>query len=298
MTDFPARRCLSSGRVSLDLLPAWGGKAISLRTERDGYEFLAAAPCGPHEPDPSIFAAADAYGWDEMFPGCLPETLAGLAQGPIPVADHGDLWYRPWNWEERSAELRLWASDERLGWHILKRLHFEDPYTLVVRYRLKCVGRLALPWVYYSHILLRYGPGISVTLPRARYRRLETYGEPVAEECSSDYEALTRFEKFPEKSAAFYVSDRLAARRVVFRDLDAGKTLRLRWTAPLDYLGVWYNRAGSTDDMPLVHLGIEPATSPYPGLVETFQAGMHQECRPGRAIAWRLTLRVEEAAGL
>lgn len=297
MTDYPPRLCLSSGRLRLELLPRWGGKAISLRTERDGYEFLASAPFGPHEPDPRVFAAADAYGWDEMFPGCLPETLDGLPQGPVAVADHGDLWYRPWAAEERSGELRLWASDERLGWHMVKRLHFSDPYTLVARYRLTCAGEGPFPWVYYAHILLRYGPGISIALPRARYRRLETYGEPLPEEPPPDHPALAGYDAFPEGSAAFYVSDRVAARRVVYRDHNAGKTLRLAWTAPLDYLGVWYNRGGWTDESPLVHLGIEPATSPHPGLVETVGAGLHQECRPGRAMAWRLTLRVEEAAG-
>jgi hypothetical protein len=65
---------LSSGALTIDLLPEWGGKIISLQTEPDGYDFMAPAPFGAHAPDPAVLSPNDAYGWDEMFPGCLPES--------------------------------------------------------------------------------------------------------------------------------------------------------------------------------------------------------------------------------
>ncbi len=73
MGKFPKRLVLTSGKLSATLLPAWGSKMISLRTEPDGYEFLAPPPFGPHVPNAAAFIPADAYGFDEMFPGVYPQ---------------------------------------------------------------------------------------------------------------------------------------------------------------------------------------------------------------------------------
>ncbi len=75
MIAFPDRLMLSSGQLTVELVPEWGSKMISFRTEPDGYEFLSPPPYGPQVPDSAIFAAEDAYGFDEMFPGVYPGPI-------------------------------------------------------------------------------------------------------------------------------------------------------------------------------------------------------------------------------
>jgi len=297
VAGFPPRLTLSSGVLTAELLPEWGGKMISLRTEPDGYDFLAPAPFGPHVPDPTLFAPEDAYGWDEMFPGCLPESYPAGPWGEARVADHGDLWHRAWTVDEVHAAgraARLSVGDERLGWRFAKVLHFSDPLTLVIDYRVENRGRFSLPWLYYAHIICPYHAGIELELPAGRYERLETYGRPLPELCRGDEPALRRQEAFPERSAAFYVGDDLGAAGCLrYRDGPARKTMALRWTGALANLGLWYNKGGWTDEKPLTHLGLEPATAPCPGLADWAARGGSRPLEPGQSVSWTLTAHIE-----
>jgi hypothetical protein len=282
--------------LAVDLVPEWGGKTISLRTEPDGYDVLAPAPFGPHIPDPTVFAAEDAYGWDEMFPSCLPEGYPAGPWGEVRVADHGDLWHRVWTVDQADAAgtaARLSVGDERLGWRFAKALHFSDPLTLVIEYQVENRGSFRLPWLYYAHIILPYHLGIELELPVGRYMQLETYGQPLPARCQGDEPALVRQEAFPERSAAFYVGDVLGKAGCLYRDREARKTLALRWTGGLTALGLWYNKGGWTDEKPLTHLGLEPATAPYPGLVEWVARGDSRPLAPGESVHWTLTAHIE-----
>jgi len=295
VTDFPPRLTLSSGSLTIELLPEWGGKMISLRSEPDGYDFMAPAPFGPHVPDPAVFAPEDAYGWDEMFPGCLSESYPAGPWGEVRVADHGDLWYRAWTVDavDTASMARLSVHDERLGWRFAKTLCFSDPLTLIVEYRVENRGPFRLPWLYYAHVICPYHRGVELELPVSRYVQLETYGQPLPELCRGDEPALHRQEAFPERSAAFYVGDDLGAAGCLYRDREARKVMALRWTSALTNLGLWYNKGGWTDERPLTHLGLEPATAPCPGLLEWAGRDDSRPLAPGGSVHWTLTTHIE-----
>lgn len=286
---------LSTGRLTVELLPDWGSKMVSLRTERDGYEFLAAAGFGPHAPDPSVYAPEDAYGFDEMFPGPAPEPfLAGPWGEGLRVGDHGDLWYRAWEYAAENSKARLWVSDERLGWRFGKRLWFSDPLTLITDYRIENRGRHAWPWMYTGHILCRYHAGIELILPAGQYRQFETFGQPLPEVCTAETPALRRFDTFPDRSAAFYVSDEVGPQSCTLHDARAGKALQVSWSNPVCYLAMWYNRGGWLDDKPLTHVGLEPSTAGLQGLADWTAAGRAPWLEPGAEAHWRLTFRIED----
>ncbi len=294
MSDFPKRLVLSSGELTAELLPDWGSKMISLRTERDGHEFLAPAPLGPHVPDAAVFAPADAYGFDEMFPGVYPQLYPVAPWQDIPVADHGDLWYRAWHCSGSNTEADLWVEDDQLAWRFAKHLKFAESCTLETTYRVENRSAHPLYWLYCAHMLLPFRAGVELELPSSRYRRLETLGHPLPEECGGDADFVRRFEAFPNHSAAYYVSDAVGAAACAYIDRPARKLLRMSWSLPIAYLSVWYNNAAWTPDVPLVHLGLEPTTAGNQDLAEWVRTGAAEPLAPGASVSWTLTISVSD----
>jgi hypothetical protein len=292
LTGYPGKLVLSSRQLTVELLPAWGAKLISLRTEPDGYEFLSAAPFGPHLPDPSAFTAADAYGFDDMFPGVYPQAYPAPPWQHEQIADHGNVWYRAWDYCAEKEEATLWVEDERIGWRFAKTLRFSQPYCLEIRYRAENHSSHPLYWLYCAHILCSYRADVELELPAGRYRRLETLGQLLPEECQADAAHLLRPEALPPHTAAYYVSDEIGPAHCIYRDRAAGKVLRLGWSAPLAYLGVWYNHLAWTPEEPLVHVGLEPTSAANQDLAKALQDGHVQPLEPGGHVSWSITLSV------
>jgi hypothetical protein len=297
MTQYPPRLVLSSGRLTVELLPEWGGKMISFRTEPDGYEFLAPAPFGPHRPDAAIFAPEDAYGFDDMFPGVYPQPYPRPPWQQEQIADHGDLWYRPWSYSGGGSAATLAVEDSRFDWRFSKSLHFNGPLALQIEYRLDNGASQPLFWLYSAHILCSFRAGIELELPAGLYRCLETFGQPLPEAAPAQAAYLRRWEAFPPGSAAFYMSEEIGPASCRYRDRQADKALRLSWSRPLAYLGLWYNTGGWLGEKPVVHLGLEPATAGHQNLAEWLKTGAPAVLPAGDQVTWSLTMAVEEMAG-
>jgi galactose mutarotase-like enzyme len=291
MAEYPEKLVLSSGAVTAEILPQWGSKMISFRTQ-DGYEFLYPAPYGPHTPDPSVYAPEDAYGFDEMFPGVYPQNYPAPPWQEEWIADHGNLWYRTWSHAGGGAEASLWVEDERIGWHFARHLRFTDPLTLETEYQVENRSRHPLYWLYAAHILCPYHPGVELEIPAADYRRIETFGQPLPEVCQADAPHLLRQTAFPDDSAALYVSREVGPGRCVYRDLRAGKAMVVRWSAPVSYLGIWYNKAGWPEEKPISHIGLEPGIAGHPDLAEWLKMESPAPLEPGDQATWRLTMSV------
>jgi galactose mutarotase-like enzyme len=294
VTGYPPRLVLSSNELTAELLPEWGSKMISLRTEPDSYEFLAPAPLGPHVPDAALFSPADAYGFDEMFPGVYPQPYPVAPWQDVPVADHGDLWYRPWQCSGGGSSAELWVEDSRLGWYFGKQLRFVQPRTLETTYRVENRSRDPLYWLYCAHILCQYRPGIELELPATCYHRHETMGQLLPEDCSEATDFLCRFEAFPDRSAAFYVSDAVGNAGCTYIDRPARKALRLSWSEPAAYLALWYNRDAWMPDQPLTHVALEPTTAGTQDLAEWIRTGTPRPLAPGEHVSWIMTMSVSD----
>jgi hypothetical protein len=288
MTESPDRVTLTSGQLTVELLAGRGAKLVSLRTEPDGFEFLEPAPFGLHTPDAALFSPADAYGFDDMFPGVYPQPYPAAPWQDVPIADHGDLWYRNWEYRGNDSQVTLWVEDIRMGWRFEKTLQFVGTRTLEITYGVENHSPYPLHWLYCAHILCPYRPGVEIALPVAQYRQDETIGQPLPEHCTAGAEFLRRFEAFPDRSAAFYVSDDVGEAECTWIDRVARKALRVAWSRPLAYLALWYNRSAWMPDRPLTHVGLEPMTAGSQDLAAWVQSGMSQPLAAGEAVSWRL----------
>lgn len=281
---------LSSGQLTVELLPAWGSKVVSLRTESDGFEFLAQAPLDAHVPDAALFTPADAYGFDDMFPGVYPQHYPAPPWQDVAIADHGDLWHRPWGYAGGDDHAALWVENDRMGWRFEKTLQFAASRTLEITYHVENRSPHLLYWLYCAHILCPYRPGVELELPAAHYRQDETMGEPLPLRCNEQAEFLRRFEAFPDRSAAFYVSDAVGSGACAWIDRRAHKMLRLTWSPPVAYLAMWYNRNAWMPGQPLTHVGLEPTTAGSQDLAKWVRTAAPSPLAPGGTASWSLAL--------
>lgn len=294
MIASPDRVILTSGQLTVELLPARGAKMVSLRTEPDGFEFLEPATFGLHPPDAALFSPADAYGFDDMFPGVYPQPYPLAPWQGVLVADHGDLWYRRWEYRSSDSQVTLWVEDPRMGWHFEKTLQFAETRTLTTTYSVENHSPYPLHWLYCAHILCPYRRGVEIKLPAAHYHQDETIGQPLPQHCTAEAEFLRRFEAFPDRCAAFYVSDEVGNAECTWIDRLARKALRVSWSQPLAYLAMWYNRSAWMPDRPLTHVGIEPTTASSQDLAAWVQSGLSRPLAAGEAVSWELMLSVSD----
>jgi len=177
-----------------------------------------------------------------------------------------------------------------MGWFFDKCLKFVQPYTLEITYGVENRSQYPLYWLYCAHILCHYRPGIELHLPSACYRRDETIGQPLPELCTEQARFLRRFEEFPDQSAAFYVSDFVGSAGCAYIDRAARKVLYLRWSLPVAYLAIWYNRNAWMPNQPLTHIGLEPTTAGSQDLAQWVRTADPEPLAPGHRVAWTLTL--------
>lgn len=80
---------LHSDAIELEVLPACGGRIVSLRDRRSGREALWSSATRPHRPHPPGTGFDDVFagGWDELVPNDAPTERDGRR-----LPDHGDLW--------------------------------------------------------------------------------------------------------------------------------------------------------------------------------------------------------------
>lgn len=109
---------LQNDGLQLQIVPALGGKVISLRQRATGRDFLWRQPDRPLRPAPygAPFDQFDLSGWDECFP-TIGEVVYPLEPWKgIVVPDHGEVWTLPWQWQMEGETLRMWVHSVRFGY--------------------------------------------------------------------------------------------------------------------------------------------------------------------------------------
>lgn len=132
-----------AGRIAV--VPTRGAKITSL-TDSDGTEWL--APCRALVGDPTVFVDAEMGGWDE----CAPTIDAGVLPDGRAVADHGDVWDRPWEVVVHSeTEFTCRVTVSHLGFTLTRRI-IPTPTGFRFDYRATLLdGGADLPFLWAAH---------------------------------------------------------------------------------------------------------------------------------------------------
>ena len=151
---------LSSDRIEVTLAAPRGGKITGLLHRDSGRQWLedaAAVLDGP--PDLSRdFDHGDMCGWDEM----LPTVEACVVEGQV-LADHGELWRRPWEVLDQSGPTVTMRCDDRGGLVMTRRLVVEGS-RLSVDYGVVNEGEVDRSLLWAAHPLFRHRAGTRIAV--------------------------------------------------------------------------------------------------------------------------------------
>lgn len=291
---------LRSARAELRMVPALGGRVISLRSLRTGREWCWHRP-GPgwlwENGEGDAFADSPQAGMDECLPTVSPCRVNGRD-----LPDHGYAWSRCWAVDEDALRNGVLQATLRLDPYPLEltrsiRVREEGAFDFV--YTLANRGASPEPYLWCLHPLLATVPGDRLVLPGdIRSLRLNGgIGAPMALGDAWAYPEpfpgirLDRLEVpgMPGGCVKAFAGP-LREGYVAMEHAESGDRLELLWeAADLPFLGLWINRGHGG----FHHVGLEPASGAPDALSEALEA-WHQArvIEPGASVRWSVTIVV------
>ena len=171
---------LASDHMQMQIVPALGGKVISLLDRATQREFLWRQPDRPLRPAPygAPFDQYDLSGWDECFPS-IGEVVYPLEPWKgIVVPDHGELWTLPWQWQMLDESLHMWVSSVRFGYRFERTFCFATSdragtSSLHIHYQVSNPTPYPLHALWSMHPFFHVTPTSRVLLPPEVRMRVE-----------------------------------------------------------------------------------------------------------------------------
>lgn len=253
--------------------------------------FRVAADLSPKSP----FIDSGLRGWVDCFPSIAPGILRRDGSD-VEIADHGDLWYRPWIVEHVDAETAaLHCNVASLNILARKSVSWAGN-GLHIRTAITNHGANALPFVWASHALFDIQPSDQLRLPRGLTEAFfyETFSDsaPLAKYWRSRRDGRRVWCDVSKGSMAKYF---LEWPRSGVAFTSHGRPLHLEWLdAPRDaQLGIWINRGAFPAHPDSVsHLGIEPGLGRPDELEDAIQSGFSASIPGGGEVVMHLVLHV------
>jgi galactose mutarotase-like enzyme len=284
---------LSSAELDVMILPAHGGKIMSLRHKASGREWLT-QPAHPLHARPaygSSFTATDLCGWDEMLPtivACRYPSLDPARHVQLP--DHGEVWALEWKVLRKASGSVHMAVDGRALPYRLERHVSLDGRRVRLAYQLTATSSDSLWLLWAAHPQFACTGGTRVVLPGHVRNLLDVTvpGQPSLcawpGEAPDNVAALVKGE-----GRKLYVTPDTTVAWAALADVN-GNWLRVSWDpATVPYLGVWLDNHAYARE-PVVAL--EPSTGFYDDLALAQRSGRVPLVRAGAQLRWWVEVTV------
>ena len=302
---------LQVGDCAVTILPQFGGKVSSILVK--GHELLQ-APLLPYGPRTRTmgFNEGDASGWDE----CLPTVSGGTVQtvnGPVELADHGDLWRVEWKVVSTDkGSVTLSADCFSLPLTLVRTTRLtqtEKGYRIHADYKVTNTSDKEMPWAWSAHPGYAAEEGDILSLPDSiKALRIEwTRNDRLDKSNGSAAWPIAKLTAGGETdlrvSAATHsgVGDKLFAgplaateNWVALTRPKAGVRLRVSFdAAATPYLGLWICQDGYPEgSIPQQHcVAMEPTTAPVDSLA--IAGPWSKTLASGESFAWPMTVDLE-----
>jgi galactose mutarotase-like enzyme len=284
---------LANDDVSVDVLASRGARIVSLKSHRDGREWLS----GAHDDERlastygARFTDTNHFGWDEMFPtvdACAYPIEPYLDQS---VPDHGELWSASWEVvKETPTSIHQRTRSDHFGYTfertlILKAATLRAEYSCVVDE--ETPGTLPMLWALHPQFAVRDGsrvllsgqpPYLLDTTDATFVQRVEWCGDLVVER-----------DVKPGEDRMLYAAPEVVREASIVDP--SGATLFLTWDrAFAPYLGIWMDN-GRFASEPVIAL--EPTNGFFDELARAQRAGTVGLFAPGRRVSWWAQIRIE-----
>lgn len=297
--------------LSVVVVPALGGKIMSLMSRQTGREWLWRNPHLPLQApaaDASDYGAHDFGGWDEVFPTISACKVTGTAWGESAITDHGELWRRPWSVVDESidangaASLSLRCELTEFGVAFARRLTLAaDAGRLTCDYTTENRASLSAPYIWAAHPLIAIRPGDVWSLSTGTRVRLGLGlgidAAPAGTEFRWPHLPLVSGENIdlrviPATDAAYSLKLFALETPTMRLQSDNVERLTLSLESNKPNFALWLNYGGwsGADCPPYFNAGFEPTNVAYDSLADAASSGNAAVLTPGGVNEWRLVV--------
>jgi hypothetical protein len=259
---------LRTARAELAMVPALGGRVVSLRSRRSDRQW-----CWHQERPDWLWPnrAGDDFGISPQagIDECVPTVAACTWRGRA-IPDHGEIWYQPWILERGALEQNRLAASVPLTqspFTFTRSIRADESGGFGFDYQLHNHGARDEEWLWSLHPLLTIAPGDRLELP-AGVDHLRLNGG-IADRPVGLGETWAYPEPFPGvrldrmqtpgmqqgHACVKGFTSRLHEGRAAIHNDTTGDRIELRWDVRvIPYCGLWLNRGHGG----FHHVAIEP----------------------------------------
>ena len=291
--DRPALKITTKTLTAL-ILPEDGGKLASVRSNRDGFEFLCENPAPTYArlAYDGSYVASECASWDDMFPTIDPYTPDAGEYAGITYPDHGEVCRLPMRVTREGESAVLSCASRLFAVDFVKRMTPEEDGALALTYTIRNRGREGFPYIWAAHCMLQATDDLRVETPYPA-------DAPVAYMFGPDGQ-----ETFPRDRMMGYEAGKGAAYKLYFTEPTDGGFLRAVYTASghsfemdyrdsasaIPYVGLWINNGSFKG---LYNFALECASAPYDAPHKAMERGYCSVLPAGEALTFTIRLRVQ-----
>lgn len=296
---------LASPAVEATVVPAIGGRVVSLRDRRSGRQWLTrgrfptAAEAAVWAGEGAVFDGRASFGWDECLPTVAPCADPLDPEAP-PLRDHGDQWGRPADASivGDGAGLRVDWRGARWGFAFARTLSLASDDVLEVAYELRAPTGVRIPFLWSMHPALALEPGARIDLPGVERVSLTwanglalapgAVAWPLAEVGGSTVD-LAAVRSGTGWALKLYAESSGPLRAVA----PDGASLAIEPDGSIGSAGIWLAYGGwPVDGEPVEQVALEPTTSGDDDLAGALDRGRARWLDGDGIERWRVRLRV------
>jgi len=277
-------------RVSTDS----GARVVTLIDRQTGRNWLAEGP--PPRADAVAYGVGEAAGWDECFPTVSP-CDAHASPWRRALRDHGDLWGRPATVTAQSADV-LETTCAREGFRFIRRITLAGP-VVEIDYGVETTLGEPTPLLWAMHPLFALRPderilidgarSLSPTYLSLRGQRLDLRATPWPAADERIPFALDRVQSPSVRFAGKFFVNEAGARRASLGGPE--RWLDLEWDG-VAHVGLWLAYGAWPVFNDIVHVAVEPTTSPDDTLMQALANGRAAIVAPGQRKSWRVRMKL------
>jgi len=288
-----------SDALEVALAPDAGARVVAIVDRATGRNWLAEGAPTRLGAEDATYGLDEAAGWDECFPTVSP-CDAAMTPWRRRLRDHGDLWGRPWRIAERTAT-RIETVHSGDGLHFSRSLAVTDG-SLEAVYRVESGLDEATPFLWAMHPLFVLRAGETIVVPNARSlaptyhalqgERLDAATLPWPE---GDRRAPFPLDRVQGPQARYAGKFFFNESGLTSASLGGpSRWLDMAWRG-VDHLGLWITYGAWPRFNDVVHVALEPTTSPDDTLEQSAARGRAAILAPGGSRTWRIRLTLRAA---
>jgi len=158
---------LENRQIRAEFIPEPGGKMVSLINKITGYEFLVQRPSSIYRDQPfdGLYIDGECSGYDDMFPTIDECDYKNDPWKGIKMADHGEVWSLPWDYEITNNSLKLNVNGVRFPYDLEKTIYFTAENSLRLDYVLTNNSNYDFEFLWAGHFMFNLEVGTRVRAP-------------------------------------------------------------------------------------------------------------------------------------